>query len=187
MHISLLGPTNLIKFSALTKLSSEEVARLAEATGKATAGAGATLTIVFNYAGMLSLVGEAHKKAGGALRMLYTQKTDSTDWETAPYEHYLKEADETKKLASWHHMLLSLVSDADIVVCAGLSAGVLAELAYMKWNVAEKRGRVQKLIGIKELLRDGHFPAEIETDLRDLIKIIPVAELTKTLSQWKNR
>ena len=141
LEVSLLGPTNLKKFSAITGLDEQAIAPLAKKVGAATAKSGAILTVVFNYAGMLELVGEAHKKAGGTLRMLYTEKTpDSNDWDTAPYEHHLKEADETEKLPSWHHMLLSLVSNPDLVVCAGLSAGVLAELAYMKWNMAEKRG-----------------------------------------------
>ncbi len=186
-NVSLLGPTNLPRFSAVTGLGMDKIRALAETTGKAIAGSSATLTVVFNYGGMLKLVGDAHKTAGGTLRMLYTEKGTSDDWETVPYEPHLKEADEVQKLKSWHAMLLSLVSDADVVVCAGLSSGVLAELAYIKWNAMEKRGRVKKLIGIKELLRGGEFPPEIATDLNDLIEIVPVAEMGKTLALWKNR
>lgn len=185
--VSLLGSTNLPKFSAITGLGMDKIASLAETTGKAIAKNSATLTVVFNYAGMLKLVGDAHKTAGGTLRMLYTEKNGSDDWETSPYEPHLKEADELKNLPSWHHMLLSLVSDAGIVVCAGLSAGVFAELAYMKWNAMEKRGRVKKLIGVKELLRNGEFPPEIATDLQSLIEIVPAEELANALALWKNR
>ncbi len=187
-EISLLGPTNLKKFSAITGKRNEEIEALGKLIGSATAKSGAKLTVVFNYGGMLKLVGDAHKSAGGTLRMLYTEKAaDSSDWDTAPYEPHLKEADETKKFPSWHHMLLSLVSDADIVLCVGLSAGVFAELAYMKWNKAENKGRVKKLIGIKELLREEQFPPEIAADLADMIEIIPAAELLPTLNSWKDQ
>ncbi len=188
LEVSLLGPTNLKKFSGIIGKSDATIEALAQFIGSATAKGGAKLTVVFNYAGMLAQVGEAHKKEGGTLRMLYTEKmADSNDWETVPYEKHLSGATETQKFPSWHHMLLSLVSDADIVLCVGLSAGVFAELAYMKWNRLENRGRVKKLIGIKELLRDECFPPEIAADFQSIIEIIPAAELSHTLDTWKNR
>ena len=185
--IGLIGPTNLKKFCAIMGRSESEVKMLANAIGGATARAGATLNVVFNYAGMLELIGEAHKANGGKLRMLYTDNTEKpSDWDSAPYISNLSRVTDKVKFPNWHEMLLSLVSDSEVVLCAGLSAGVFAELAYIKWNTVEHRGKVKKLIGIKELIRTGDFPPEITADLRPLITITPATALASVLEPWKN-
>jgi hypothetical protein len=62
-----------------------------------------------------------------------------------------------------------------------MGAGVLAELAYIKWNHQEKKGKVKAIIGIKELLRNNEFPPEITYDLKDIIKVCSVSHLDRVL------
>jgi len=72
----------------------------------------------------------------------------------------------------------------DVCICAGLSAGTLSELAYIKWNYKLKRGKLKKLIAVKELLRDGKLPPEIEVDVKKiLVYSKKVEELKKLLKR----
>ena len=179
MRVSLLGPTNLKKFASIIEKDEADIAQLAKDLGTSLAKQNCQLHVVFNLSGMLKLVADAYKAAGGKLTMLYTE--NDYDWETKPYLSNLQEGDKTVKYPSWHDMLLSLVTDSDIVICAGLSAGVMAELGYMKWNYQEKKGKVKWLIGIKEFLRDGQFPPEIGMDMSNLVKICSVEKLHESI------
>lgn len=182
MKVSILGPTNLGKFSNITGKNIEEIETIAKDIGKTLAENECKLVVVFNYSGMIKLVGDSYKKHGGKLEMLYTE--NDYDWYTDIYMKHLKEANVKTKKESWHDMLLSLVTDSDIVVCAGLSAGVLVELGYMKWNHQENKGKVKALIGIKEFLKNG-FPLEI-SDLNKLIVLTSVKNLQKTVEKTKS-
>ncbi|MBI2583028.1 MAG: hypothetical protein HYW25_00015 [Candidatus Aenigmarchaeota archaeon] len=183
MKVSLLGPTNMEKFSRIVGKSPEEIRPLAEETGKIIAESKCNLIVVFNYSGMLKLVGDSYKKHGGKLEMLYTE--NDHDWETDIYMKHLKEADVKTKAESWHDMLLRLVKASDLAICAGLSAGVLAELGYMKWNYQEGKGKVKALIGIMEFLRGEKFPPEISFDMEKLIVISSVNGLEKAIEKFK--
>lgn len=166
IKISLLGPTNLNKFSKIMNKPIFDIEKIGEKIGKVIAKNKCELIVVFNYSGMLKIVGNSYKKEGGKLEMMYTE--NDYDWETKCYMKHLKEADVKTKKRSWHDMLLSLVKDSDLVVCAGLSSGVFSELAYMKWNHQENKGNTKALVGIKELLRENKFPDEISFDIKDI-------------------
>ncbi|MCX6774254.1 MAG: hypothetical protein NTY68_04660 [Candidatus Micrarchaeota archaeon] len=179
MKISLLGPTNMKKFSSIIGRDLGQIESEAREIGRIIAKSGNQLVVVFNYAGMLKLVGDSYKSNGGKLEMLYTE--NDYDWYTKPYMDHLGEADVKVKTDGWHDMLLKLVKDSDIVVCAGLSAGVFAELGYMKWNTQEKKGSVKSLIGIKEFIRDWKFPPELSFEMNHFMSIVPVSELENAL------
>jgi len=182
MKISIVGPTNIKKFCAITGRSMKEIEPKANEIGKIIAEGNHQLVAIFNYSGMIKLVGDSYKKHGGKLEMFYTE--NDSDWDTEIYMKYLEEADIKTKKDSWHNMLLSLVKDSDIVLCLGLAAGTLAELGYMKWNYQEHKGSVKALIGIKEFLRNGEFPPEISFDMSRLITISSVDELKNTLKKF---
>ncbi len=183
MKISIIGPTNIEKFSAIIGKPIDEITRVMQGIGKTLAAGHCDIVLVFDYQGMRKTLGDAFKAAHGkTLEMLYTE--NDYDWNAKPHLKFLKYADVQTKKPSWHDILLSLVSDSDIVLCAGLSAGVLAELGYMKWNYQEKRGRVKQLIGIKELLRDGEFPPEISYELEPITTICSVNDLPKVLKKF---
>lgn len=179
MKVSLLGPTNLEKFSQITGRSLSSIRQDAATIGSALAQAGVELRVVFNYAGMLRFVGDAFKVGGGRLSMLFTANDE--EWETKCYEAFLQQANVLEEKRSWHEVLASLVSDADVVVCAGLSAGVFVELGYMKWNLQDGRGRVKRLILIKELVRDERLPPELAAELDSITTIVSLEDLAKTL------
>ena len=144
------------KFCRLTGLTREQAGEKAAAVGTAIAGAGHELRVVFNYGGMLKLVGDAYKEAGGELSMIATR--NDYDWDV---EHYLEDL---------------------AVVCAGLSSGVLVELGYMKWNVQDERGKVKRIILVEDLLRDGRLPPEIGENLAGLAVTVKASGIRQVLT-----
>jgi len=182
MKVSILGPTNMEKFSKIINKPIEQIKSISINLGKILAENGCEVFVVFNYSGMLKLVGDSYKKHGGKLNVIYTE--NDYDWDTDIYMKHLEEADIKIKKESWYDMLLSLVKDSDLVICAGLSAGVLAELGYMKWNYQEKKGNVKALIGIKELLRNEEFPPEITLDMEKCIIISSIDKLSKVVQRF---
>jgi hypothetical protein len=185
MNVSLLGPSNMTKFSEIIGKQPKEIEAVAREIGRTLAEKQCRLVVVFNYIGILRLIGEEFKKHGGRLEMLYTE--NDYDWYTDLYMKHLSEADINVKKDSWHDLLLSLVTDSDIVLCAGISAGVYTELGYMKWNNQEKKGRVRKLIGIKEFLRGGEFPPEISWDMEKIITVIPASKLGQVIDEQQRQ
>jgi len=185
MKVSLIGPSNVEKLSQIIGKSTNQIESIATDIGHALAKNNCQLVVIFDYVGMLQLVGNPFKERGGKLEMLYTK--NDYDWYTDIYMKYLKDADVKTKKDSWHDLLLSLIKDSDLVICAGLSAGVFTEMGYMKWNFQERKGNVKALIGIKELLPGGKMPKELTHDkMGEMIKIISVNDLQKTLLKFKH-
>jgi hypothetical protein len=185
MKVSLIGPSNIEKLSQIIGKSPDRIKNISAEMGRTLAKNGCQLVVVFDYVGILQLVGGPFKSNGGKLEMLYTE--NDYDWYTDIYTKYLKEADIKTKKDSWHDLLLSLIKDSDLVICAGLSAGVFTEMGYMKWNFQERKGNVKALIGIKELLPGGKMPKELTHDkMGEMIKIISVNDLQKTLLKFKH-
>lgn len=124
---------------------------------------------------MLAAIGRAYKKFGGKkCVILYPEKGEP--W---PKDHafpYIKFADEIKKEPNWFWSNYNVTAIPDICICVGLGAGVLSELAYIKWNQQLKCGNLKKLIAIKELIRNNRIPLEIEIDIKNIIQYIKRTE-----------
>lgn len=124
---------------------------------------------------MLVAVGRAYKKfRGKKLVVLYPDKGEP--WPKEHAKPYIKYADDLRKEPNWFWSNYNVITLPDLCICVGLSAGTLSELAYIKWNYKLKCGVLRKLIGIKELLRGGKFPPEIEADVKDIIQYIEKTE-----------
>ncbi len=183
MRISVLGPTNMEKFSKIINKDQDEITSIARRIGETLAKKRCEMVSVFDYRGMIKLVGDAYKSNGGRLEFLYTE--NDYDWGTKNFMKYLGEAHKKTEEKNWHDVLLRLVSDSDIVICTGLSAGVFVELGYMKWNYQQGKGRVKALIGIKELLNNGRFPPEISWDLENMIMVSSIVNLENSIGKFE--
>ena len=167
IKVGVIGPTNLPKLSKLTGKPKNFFLEKAKLLGKILAEAGCELWINSDK-GMLVAVGRAYKKSGGKkLVVLYPDK--GVPWPKEHAKPYIKYADELRKEPNWFWSNYNVVSLPDLCVCVGLCAGALSELAYIKWNHQLKCGHLKKLVGIKELLRNGKFPPEIEADVKDIL------------------
>jgi hypothetical protein len=129
---------------------------------------------------MLVSIGKAYKFFGGKkCVVLYPEKGEP--W---PKEHaipYVRYADEIRKEPNWFWSNYNVTALTDICICVGLSAGTLSELAYIKWNYQLRCGNLKKLIVIKELIRNGKLPLEIETEIEPTVIYIEKTEELKSL------
>ncbi len=174
IKVGIIGPTNLPKLSKLTNKSKDFLLKKAQTIGKILVEKDCELWINSDK-GMLVAVGRAYKKFGGKkLIVLYPDKGEP--WPKKHALPYIKYADELRKEKDWFWSNYNVTALPDLCVCVGLSAGTLSELAYIKWNYTLNRGKLKKLIGIKELLRDGKFPPEVEVDIKEIIQYMERTE-----------
>ena len=133
--------------------------------------------------GMLVGIARAYKKFGGKkLVVLYPDKGEP--WPKEHAKPYIKHCDELRKELNWFWSNYNITVLPDIVVCVGLSAGTLSELGYIKWNYQLNVGKMRTLLAIKELLRGGKLPEEIEVDIKGMTTYL---DKTKQLKGFLRR
>ncbi len=170
IKVGIIGPTNIPKLSKLMGKSQDFLLEKAQLIGKILAETNCELWINSDK-GMLVAIGRAYKDfKGKKLVILYPDKGEP--WPKGHTKPYIKNADEIRKEPNWFWSNYNVTTLPDLCVCVGLSAGTLSELAYIKWNYQLKCGNLKKLIGIRELIRGGEFPPEIEEDIKDIVQYI---------------
>ena len=183
LKIGLIGPTNIQKLSKLTKQPVSFYIKKAREIGELLAKFNCEVWVNSDK-GMANIVALAYKKKGGRkLVILYPrQPIPWPNTHARPYKNY---GDKLKKEPNWFWTNYNVVAQPDLCICVGLSAGTLSELAYIKWNYQLKRGKLKKLIAIKELLRERKLPPEIEVDIKKiLIYINKVGNLKSILAKY---
>lgn len=179
LKVGIIGPTNIPKLSKLTKKPASFFLQKTGEIGKILAEIGCELWVNSDK-GMAVNIASAYKKNGGKkLVILYPAKGEP--WPNKHAKPYIKYADELRKEPNWFWTNYNVTALPDICICVGLSAGTLSELAYIKWNYKLKRGKLKKLIAVRELLRDKKLPPEIETDIK---KILVYVNGTRELRQF---
>jgi len=179
LKVGIIGPTNLRKLSKLTKKPVKFFLGRAEKIGELLAEAGCELWVNSDR-GMVENVARSYKQNNGKkLVILYPGKAEP--WPNKHARPYKKNADVLRKEPNWFWANYNVTALPDLCICAGLSAGTLSELAYIKWNYQLKRGNLKRLIAIKELLRDRKLPPEIEVDVKKILVYINKAEELKPI------
>lgn len=170
LKIGIIGPTNIQKLSKLTKKPVSFFIKKAREIGKVLAEFNCEVWVNSDK-GMANTIALAYKNSRGRkLVILYPHRP--APWpnkHARPYKNY---ADKLKKEPNWFWTNYNVVAQPDLCICVGLSAGTLSELAYIKWNYQLKRGRLKKLIAIRELLRGRKLPSEIEVDIKKILVYI---------------
>jgi len=68
----------------------------------------------------------------------------------------------------------------------GMSAGTFCELAYIKWNIQFQKGKLKKLVVLKETTRGGKLPQELENEFKNVLVYLDKAEdLEKFLLKYQ--
>lgn len=185
VKVGIIGPTDIPKLSELIGKPKEFLLGKAQLIGKILAEANCEVWINSDK-GMLVAIGRSYKKfEGKKLVVLYPDKGEP--WPKEHAKPYIKYADELRKELNWFWCNYNVVTLTDLCICVGLSAGTLSELAYIKWNHQFKCGKLRKLVGMRELLRGGGFPSEIEVDVKDTISYIKKTEdLKRFLGKFKD-
>lgn len=118
--------------------------------------------------GMMMSAAHSYKDNGGRKLVILTP-AKGEPWPKKHAELYEKYADELRKEPNWFWTNYNVTALTDFCICTGLSAGTLSELAYIKWNHQLKQGNLKKLIAVRELLRGGCLPPEIEEDIKEIL------------------
>ena len=174
LKIGIIGPTNLDKLSDLTGKPVDFFLVRAQEIGRIIAESGGELFINADK-GMTIKIAQAYKEnKGKKLTIFYPEKAEP--WPDEHIQQYKDFADEIKIERDWFWANYGVVSFPDICICVGLSAGTLSELAYIKWNCLLKRGNLKKLIVVKDMVREGRIPPEIEVDIGETLHYVQDVE-----------
>lgn len=180
MKIGIIGPTNIKKLSKITKKPIKFFLERTRKIGEILAKSNVEVWMNSDK-GIAFEISKAYKEFGGKNLVFLTPKIGKP-WPKKHTLPYLKFADKLRKENDWFWTNYNVVSLPEVCICAGLSAGTLSELAYVKWNLQLKRGRLKKLIVIKELLKNKKLPPEIEMDIKKiLVYVNRVEEIKKFL------
>lgn len=170
MKVGVIGPTDLDKLVDLMGGSQEAFLGKAAQIGRILAETECCELWVNPDGGMLAAVAEAYKDAGGKKLVVLVPK--ARPWPITHIQTHAARADKIVNVADWFHANYQVVSTTDVCICVGLSAGVHTELGYIKWDAQFQCGNLQTLIVIKELVRGGVLPPEIEANIGERIHYI---------------
>lgn len=184
MIASVLGPTDIVKMSETVGKPIDFIKDRCNEIGTTLSRYADRLLVVFNYNGTLRLVGDAYRRSGGILEMLYAESDPY--FGTRSCYKYLSHADITTKKENWYGILYDLVSRPEIVVCSGLSSGVLTEFGLIKWNIQEGKGNLRAFLCIEDLLRDSRLPIEVEQSMDEVLHYVSSVDLTDFLKVFRN-
>ena len=173
--IGIIGPTDLTKLSFLLGKPLDFLLERAALAGEILAKNGCQLLVNAEDGSLLFEVAKAYKEHGGKWLVIFTPRRGSP-WPVAETGAHRAIADEVQEVADWFRANHAVVSQPSLVVCMGLSAGTFSELAYIKWDDQFRRGNLQKLVAILELLRGGELPPELAINIAPLVEYITVVE-----------
>lgn len=181
MKVSVIGPTDLEKLSNRLGKPVEYLLERAALVGKILAEGGYEL-LVNGDKGMLDAVAESYRAHGGTrLTVLYPLKP--YPWPLDHTEPYVRYADKIVRPPDWFSTNYEVVSEPCVCVCVGMSSGTLSEVAYINWDHEFHTGNLKVLIAVRELVRGGVFPLEIEPDKDVLNYVETVEDLAQVLQE----
>lgn len=155
-------------------MKKEDVISKAARVGEEIAKAGHELWVNPD-GGMLAAVAEAYKAAGGR-RHVVLFPSDQDPWPNEQVQPYRNTADDVQERPDWFHTNYAVVSEVDVCVCVGLSAGTFTELGYVKWDEEFHRGHLRRLVVVRELVRGGSLPPEYSAKFRDILRYVNTVE-----------
>lgn len=175
MRVGIIGPTNIGQLAQFLGRTQEVLTERAALVGQILAEAGKELWVNAD-GGMLYAVAQSYKKHGGKnLVMLLPQK--GIPWPIDHAKPYAKIADELRRPQDWFAANLEVVSEPELCVCVGLSAGTMSELSYIRWNVQLLENcKPKALIAVSELLRGGEVPPEFKGVLAPVLRYVQAVE-----------
>tara|TARA_Y100000310_G_scaffold67752_1_gene63138 strand:- start:6717 stop:7298 length:582 start_codon:yes stop_codon:yes gene_type:complete len=174
MRVGLIGPTDMGQLAQFLGRSQEVLEELGALVGQILADTGKELWVNADR-GMLYAVARSYKEHGGPkLVMLLPRR--GVPWPIDHAEQYTEIADEVRRPVTWIAANLEVVSEPEICVCVGLSAGTLSELSYIRWNIELGGGNLRALFAIRELLRGGNVPPEYRSALASVLHYVETTE-----------
>ena len=175
MIVGVIGPTNMSQQAQLCNSSQEVLTERGALVGQILAEAGKELWVNAD-GGMLKIVAQSYKQHGGKKLVMILPRR-GFPWPIDHAKPYAKIADELRRPKDWFAANLEVVSEPELCVCVGLSAGTMSELSYIRWNIELlEKGNLKGLIAVRELLRDGELPPEYESVLTPVLRYVETVE-----------
>ncbi len=179
MKVGVIGPTDITTLAILLGKKKKWVSGTAAQVGAAIAQAGHELW-VNSDGGMLAAVASAYKAAGGKKLVLLIPR-GANPWPNDHAQAHTRIADEVRELDSWFATNYAVVSEVDICVCVGLSAGTYTELGYVKWDEEFQRGTLKRLLVVRDLVRGHKLPPEFSMKLGPVLRYVAARRLPLAL------
>ena len=186
MIVGVIGPTDMSLQAQLVNSSQKVLAERGALVGRILAEAGEEVWMNAD-GGMLEVVAESYKQHGGKKLVMLLPSEESDDWPIQHAEPYAELADELRRPRNWRDANLEVVSEPEVCVCVGLSAGTMSELSYIRWNIElREKSNLKVLIAVRELLRGRELPPEYESVLAPVLRYVQtVEELRPVLKEYQ--
>ncbi len=167
MKVTIIGTGDLDIIHKYTKVNKEKLQKLLENTAKLLVELKAEI-IILPARGIPYEFAKLYKKLGGK-KVYGTIPTRCPFYgEKTKYiiGDYLDIIDEKINFNSWYDVDGNIATLGDFTICFGLSAGVMAEISAMKYNLMYK-GRKTNLIIFKQTISN-KLHKEIEADIKPI-------------------
>lgn len=174
LKVGVIGPSNVVKLQKILGKPVEELTERAQAVGRILAQASCELWVNADGGMLLAAYKEYLDFQGPNLVMLYPQLAEP--WPNEHTQEFLRYARETRRELDWFWCNYNVIHLTDLCICVGLSNGTLGELADIGFDVRFKMSGLKHLIGLRELLREGRFPFEIEIEVASILTYLETVE-----------
>jgi hypothetical protein len=179
MRVTIIGTGDLKIISEYSKLSKKELQGLLEDSAKLLAEIKAEL-IILPARGIPYEFAKLYKKFGGknVIGLIPAKCPFYGTYTTKIIGRYLDVIDEKIEFDSWYDVDGNIATLGDFTICFGLSAGTMAEISLMKYNLMYKERKTKLIVFENTISRKFH--QEIEEDIKP-IYINSIKELRKIL------
>lgn len=178
MIVGILGNSNLKKAAAIANKTEEEIADFYRDIGRKLAEMNAEIAMVPE--GALLELAMGYKENGGGKIIGVVPRQDKI-WGVKHLEEGIAAIDEEYDCGDWFRQPYELIKVSDALLIASLGTGVFGELTMLKY--CYKFSKIErKTIVFTNYLREGKLPAEIEYDIKPLVRYVStVDEMEKEL------
>jgi len=173
MKVTIIGCGDITKIHRFAGMSESESNDLVDRVGKLLAESNVEIVLV-PARGIPYEVAKAYKKYGGR-KVIGAVPFDDVEFGLNHIAEYRHISDEDVNIGDWYDLNGRIASWSEVTVCIGLSAGVICDIAMLKYHYKYK-GSDTKLVVFKNTISQP-LPKELEEELKHLHYITSVDEL----------
>lgn len=179
MRVTIIGTGNINIIHENTKIDKKELQKLLGDTAKLLVELGAEI-IILPVRGIPYEFAKLYKKLGGkkVIGVIPANCPFYGGYTMKIIGDYLDVIDEKIEFDSWYDVDGNIATLGDFTICFGFSAGIMAEISAMKYNLMYKRKKTKLIIFENTISKKLH--KEVEVDIKP-IYVGSVKELKKIL------
>jgi len=179
MKVTIIGTGDIEIIHKHTKTKEKDLKKLIEDTAKLLVDIGAEI-IILPARGIPYDFAKLYKKLGGkkVIGLIPAKCPFYGPYTMKIIGEYLDVIDERQEFDSWYDVDGNIATLGDFTICFGLSAGVMAEISEMKYNLKYK-GRSTKLVIFEQTI-SRKLHNEVEESVKP-VYVKSIEELKKVL------